>query len=118
MLEPTKKPPTEAVLELRFSGPVGKMRELARMARDMGVTEMGETVPWRDLFPEFRGVAEWAVALRGARGKAGLTQKALAALAGIPQGHISAMENGRMPIGKERARRLAEVLNIDYRILL
>jgi len=117
-LEPTKKPPTEAVLELRFSGPEGKMRELARMARDMGVTEMRETVPWRELFPEFRGVAQWAVALRGARGKEGLTQKALAGLTGIPQGHISAMENGRMPIGKERARRLAEVLKIDYRILL
>jgi ribosome-binding protein aMBF1 (putative translation factor) len=105
-------------MELRFSGPAGKMRKLARMAQDLGLAEVSESVPWRELFPQYRGVAEWAVALRGARGKEGLTQKALAALTGIPQGHISSMENGRMPIGKERARRLAEVLKIDYRILL
>lgn len=118
MLEPTKKPLTEAVSEARFAGPADKIRELARVAHTLGLTEVSGTVPWRELFPEFQGKQDWAVALRGARGKEGLTQKALAALTGIPQSHISSMENGRMPIGRQRAMRLAEVLKIDYRILL
>jgi transcriptional regulator with XRE-family HTH domain len=58
------------------------------------------------------------VALRGARKGEGLTQKALAKLAAIPQSHICRMEKGRMGIGKDRARRLAEVLNVDYRVFL
>jgi plasmid maintenance system antidote protein VapI len=36
----------------------------------------------------------------------------------IPQRHISEMENGKRNIGKERAVRLAQVLDIDYRLLL
>jgi transcriptional regulator with XRE-family HTH domain len=58
------------------------------------------------------------VALRGARGKEDLTQKELAQKKGIPQSHISSMKNGRMTIGKERAKRLATVLRVDYRIFL
>lgn len=46
------------------------------------------------------------VAIRGARGKEGLTQKQLAELTGIAQHHISEMENGKRPIGKETARKL------------
>ena len=42
----------------------------------------------------------------------------LAELTGIPQRHISEMENGRRPIGKEIAKRLADVLHADYRMLL
>ncbi|MFZ5811078.1 MAG: helix-turn-helix domain-containing protein [Thermodesulfobacteriota bacterium] len=118
MLEPTRKPPTEAVSEARFVGPAEKIRELARVARGLGLTEVSGTIPWRELFPGFQGAKDWAVALRGARGKEGLTQKALAALTGIPQSHISSMENGRMPIGRQRAMRLAEALKIDYRVLL
>jgi transcriptional regulator with XRE-family HTH domain len=47
-----------------------------------------------------------------------MTQKQLSEISGIPQSHISAMENGRVSIGKDRAKRLAEVLNINYRIFL
>jgi transcriptional regulator with XRE-family HTH domain len=46
------------------------------------------------------------------------TQKELAERTGIPQSHISSMEHGRMTIGKERARRLAKALRVDYRIFL
>ena len=31
---------------------------------------------------------------------------------------LSEMENGRRPIGKERARKLATALNADYRLFL
>ena len=56
--------------------------------------------------------------LRAARSKEGLTQVQLAYLTGIPQRHISVMEQGKRPIGKERAKKLAEVLKIDYHIFL
>ena len=58
------------------------------------------------------------VAIRGARGKEGLTQKQLAELTGIAQHHISEMENGKRPIGKEMAKKLAKVLDMDYRVFL
>jgi ribosome-binding protein aMBF1 (putative translation factor) len=58
------------------------------------------------------------VAIRGGRGKEGLTQKQLAELTGIAQHHLSEMENGKRPIGKETARKLAVALNIDYRVFL
>jgi len=58
------------------------------------------------------------VSIRGGRGKEGLTQKQLAELTGIAQHHISEMENGKRPIGKETARKLAAALNIDYPVFL
>lgn len=61
---------------------------------------------------------EQEVALRAYRNREGLTQKRLAEMTGIPQHHISEMENGKRGIGKERAKRLAEALNCDYRRLL
>lgn len=40
-------------------------------------------------------------------------------LTGIPQRHISEMENGKRGIGKERARKIAEALHVsDYRFFL
>jgi DNA-binding XRE family transcriptional regulator len=70
-----------------------------------------------EVFPEYVG-REREVALRAYRNREGLTQKRLAELTGIPQHHISEMENGKRSIGKERAKRLAEALHCDYRQLL
>jgi DNA-binding XRE family transcriptional regulator len=51
-------------------------------------------------------------ALRVYRENAGLTQEALGAkVGGVPRQHISGMETGRRPIGKEMAKRLALALN-------
>ncbi len=47
-----------------------------------------------------------------------MTQRELARKTGIPQRHISEMENGRRPIGKEMAKRLGEALNIGYKVFL
>ncbi|HEX2769673.1 MAG TPA: helix-turn-helix transcriptional regulator [Geobacteraceae bacterium] len=52
------------------------------------------------------------VCIRGGRDKKGLTQKQLAEMTGIAQHHISEMENGKRPIGKETAKKLAKALNI------
>jgi transcriptional regulator with XRE-family HTH domain len=57
--------------------------------------------------------------LRAYRSRENLTQKQLAELTGIPQHHISEMENGKRGIGKERARKFAEALRVpDYRLFL
>ena len=58
-------------------------------------------------------------ALRIYRENAGLTQTALGErMGGIPRQHISNMENGKRPIGKENAKRLAAALHTDYRVFL
>ncbi len=56
--------------------------------------------------------------LQGARLNANLSQVELAEKLKIPQTNISAMELGKRPIGKNMAKRLAKVLNIDYRVFL
>ena len=71
-----------------------------------------------ETFPEY-GVNPLGAALRGARRREGLTQCQLAEATGIPQRHISVMESGKRAIGKERARKLAEALQVsDYRVFL
>ncbi|NTW88390.1 MAG: helix-turn-helix transcriptional regulator [Desulfobulbaceae bacterium] len=51
-------------------------------------------------------------ALRVYRENAGLTQEALGAkIGGVARQHISVMETGRRPIGKEMAKRLATALS-------
>jgi transcriptional regulator with XRE-family HTH domain len=56
--------------------------------------------------------------LRSARFRESMTQAQLANASGIPRRHISDMENNRRPIGKQAARKLAEVLKVDYRVFL
>jgi ribosome-binding protein aMBF1 (putative translation factor) len=118
------KRPTEKQLEVRFRGTPAEVGKLRRVAQSMGVKDVSgwhleerEFYQLEELAPEMiwnRG----GVCIRGARGKEGLTQKQLSALTGIAQHHISEMENGKRPIGKETARKLAAVLNVDYRIFL
>lgn len=57
--------------------------------------------------------------LRIYRENAGLTPSALGQkIGGVPRQHISNMENGKRPIGKESAKKLAALLNVDYRAFL
>jgi DNA-binding XRE family transcriptional regulator len=118
MLEPTKKPPIEAVSEIRFIGPRDKLERLSALARELGLRQTGETVPWRELFPQWDDSSLPGVCLAGARHKEGLTQRELAARTGIAQRHISEMENGKRAIGRETAKRLAEALGVSYKIFL
>ena len=52
-----------------------------------------------------------AAILRGLRYREGMTQAELARRTGIPQRHISEMENSRRPIATQNARKLAEALS-------
>lgn len=86
--------------------------------RSMISGEVG-SIPAGEFFDKyFPGESEAAVHLRGARGREGLTQIRLAELTGIPQRHISEMENGKRSIGKENAKKMAKVLQCDYRRFL
>jgi len=58
------------------------------------------------------------VCLQGARIKEGLSQVDLAAKLEISQSNLSKMELGKRSIGKSMAKRIAEILKVDYRLLL
>ena len=117
MLAPTKKHPTDNVV-LMVSGPVSHKEEAVTALRALGYTITSENIPWRQAFPEYTDEMLPAACLRGARYKEGITQRELARRTGIPQRHLSEMENGKRPIGKEMARRLAKILNVSYKVLL
>jgi hypothetical protein len=111
MLEHTKTPPTK-IVELSF---VVKAESLAAARKAIApFLADEESVNWRTVYPDFSP----ADGLRGARVKEGLTQRALAALVGVPQRHISEMENSKRPIGKAMAKRFAEALRVDFRVML
>jgi ribosome-binding protein aMBF1 (putative translation factor) len=110
-----KKPITGDYVEVRVRIPASKLAEAKAALVSYGaITEEPESVPWEEVYPDFNG----SVALRGARKREALTQKGLAQLVGISQTHISEMEHGKRPIGKDMARRLAKVLKVNYRVFL
>ena len=120
----TKTPPTDAQCTLAFLGPAAQA-EAARAALQAlgfraveGDTTTALPVPWREAFPPLDDAARPGRMLRAARTKEDLSQMQLAARTGIPQRHLSAMEQGKRTIGKARARQLAAVLQVDYRLLL
>ena len=115
----TKKHRTDEI-ELHFTGPAGKKVAAISALIRLGFLPSQSTLnnpSWHDSFPELQG-NETGVFLAGARYREGLTQRELAAKSGIPQRHISEMENGKRPIGKKKAKVLAKVLNTDYRAFL
>jgi DNA-binding XRE family transcriptional regulator len=61
---------------------------------------------------------EPGVLLKGLRYREGLSQIEFAKQLHISQTNLSAMENGRRTIGKELAKRIADVFKLDYRIFL
>ncbi len=113
----TRKRHTEPSDMARFIGSPDKIREVREFATSLGLTDIEDTIEYREAFPEFAG-QERQIAVRAYRVREGLTQDRLAELTGIPRRHISDMENGSRPIGKENARKLAKALNADYRMFL
>jgi hypothetical protein len=113
-----KEHPTDTVCTLTFVGPVEREEAARDALHALGFEEAQETIPWRDAFPAWSEAQLPGVALAGARTKEGITQVQLARMTGIPQRHISEMEHGKRVIGKERAKKLAKVLKIDYHIFL
>jgi len=93
-----------------------RIREYARAVE----SDEDRTYTVDEVFPECMG-REQQVALRAYRTRESVTQQQLAKMTGIPQRHISEMENGKRGIGKERARKLAKAKALcvsDYRFFL
>jgi len=65
-----------------------------------------------------KGLPEYAVNMKGIRSREGLTQNEFAKSLKIQQANVSAMENGRRPIGKELAKKISKKFKVDYRIFL
>jgi ribosome-binding protein aMBF1 (putative translation factor) len=86
--------------------------------KPLGFVDTSDSVPWRDAYPEYSESQLIGKALAGARYREGLTQIQFSEMTGIPQRHISMMESGKRPIGKEMAKRLGKALNIGYKVFL
>ncbi len=114
MLAHTKKHPTE---NIRFSGPPEAIRRLRKYAHTTGAIETTDSILATEVFPDL-ATNPHGVYLKGSRSREELTQVQLAEITGIPRRHISEMENGKRTIGKERAKKLAVVLHVDYRMFL
>ena len=112
----TKKHPIETI-EMRFVGPVANMAKAIETLKPLGFVDTSDSIPWREVL-EYKDEALPGVCLRGGRYREGITQKQLADMIGLPQRHISEMENGKRPIGKEMAKRLGKALNISYKVFL
>ena len=96
-----------------------KMQEDPEYAREYEALEeefddMRKLYTVEEVFPD----STPGTRLVGARYKEDMTQEQLAKATGIPRRHISEMENNKRTIDKERAKRMAEVLNVDYRVFL
>ncbi len=114
MLEHTKTHRIDVTLT--FTGPAEMRRRAIELMQSIGFMDTDEAIPWEQAFPEYSNNV--GAILRGARGKEGITQKQLSEKTGIPQRHISEMENNKRPIGKQTAKLFAKALNIDYRVFL
>lgn len=74
---------------------------------------------WRDLFKkELESYSEQGLYLKGLRLREGYTQEQLGNLIGVSQNNISAMEHGKRSIGKNIAKRLADLFKTDYKMFL
>ena len=111
----TKKHPTE---NIRFIGSPEAISRLRKYASTTGATELPtDSIPATEVFPDLL-TNPAGIYLKGSRYREDLTQVQLAETTGIPRRHISEMESGKRAIGKERAKKLAEALHVDYRMFL
>ncbi len=109
MLEHTKKPPIEL---LHVTCPQGVYAEVLKVLEGYDC-RVERAVPAEEILDQSP-----AAMLKGGRYKEDMTQAQLSEKTGIPRRHISDMENGRRPIGKQNAHKLAEALRVDYRVFL
>jgi DNA-binding XRE family transcriptional regulator len=118
-----KRPRTDkkfesAIVDRILRGPVEKADELVQIAHVLGFEDVSGSVPWREAFPDYKDEQLAGVSLAGARHKEGLTQEKLAGKLGVTQGYVSDLETGKRPISKAMAKKLGEILNIDYKVFL
>ena len=125
-MELTKKPTIKDFAEIRLRIPRDKETRIQTMIENVlafadihysiqtNRADDDETIRLEDAFPDLH----CGSAIRGLRHREELTQEQLAEKIGIKRHHISEMEHGKRPIGKEMAKRLARALNSDYKVFL
>lgn len=118
-----KKHPTKAI-NMTFSGPLSRMERALEAMEALGFRKVEEdavhstdSIAWRDS-EHFSDLPFPGSYIAGFRHREGITQVALSEKTGIPRRHISEMENGKRPIGKINAKKLAKILHVDMRLLL
>jgi DNA-binding XRE family transcriptional regulator len=93
--------------------------EAEGLIRMLGRYEVKQSVRWKKaLKAVLEKHSEGGAVLKAERTMAGWTQVELASRVGVAQHVISEMENGKRPIGKKMALRLAKVFKTDYRLFL
>ncbi len=118
MSDHTSTRPTDKLIEIQLVGPATKKKFLLEAVKAIGFRYVNDSIPWRDAFPELTNERLPGAYLKGIRKREGLSQAKLSEQTGIPQRHLSEMENGKRPIGKKNTVILANALNADYRNLL
>jgi DNA-binding XRE family transcriptional regulator len=116
MLARTKKHPTESIQIIGSPEVINRLRKYA-IRVGAGIIEVAESIPASEISPELDSNPS-GLYLRGIRVREEMTQEGLSKITGITRSNISAMEHGKRPIGKETAKKLAAVLNCDYRRFL
>jgi len=125
MSVPMKKHPIERVEPILIRGkrfyvpPEKASAVLILLKGDSVQAQDEEMIPADEVFKDLHAkYTKHGSALRGARFKEEMTQVELASKLKITQSDLSKMEHGKRPIGKKMAKRLAKVLNINYRVFL
>lgn len=125
MSEPMKKHHTDDQISITLTGPNVMLGAALEAIRKYGFersgdmdSDVGGAIPWRESSHYNDPAKLPGQMLAGARYRENMTQEELSERTGIPRRHISEMENGRRPIGKANARKLAEALNVDPRRFL
>ena len=129
MSAPMKKPRIDAQFETlthdrsgrRYRLTPSKAKVVLKLIQELAVDDDNESelVPADEVFKDLhKKYGKGGSVVRGMRAREGLTQVELAEKIGVPQTDISQIENGKRPIGKKMAERLAKVFNSDYRVFL
>ena len=96
-----------------------RARRTKHTVKKVKFTPAERSIPWREsLKKHLDKYSEGGVLLRAHRNDAGLTQEQLGDKLKVSQNHISEMENGKRPIGKEMAKRFSKFFKVDYRMFL
>jgi DNA-binding XRE family transcriptional regulator len=120
MREHTKKRHTESgLIPLHFLVHADNVKRITSYVESIEPGAISDSITVEEFYDQhFPDQSKASVALKGYRYRENLTQQQLSAMTGIPQRHISEMENGKRIIGVTSAKKLAKALNCDYRGLL
>ena len=117
MSAPTKKHHIDEVAKISWHG--GLYVVPIKIMERYKVTSDDQHISIDDLFSGLtQKSGEPGVLLKGLRYREGLSQIEFAKKLNISQTNLSAMENGRRAIGKDLAKRIADMFGLDYRIFL